>query len=245
MLNSVARPIAPQTPPLAGARPFSRGEVGFLWWFIQGSIMTAEVRKAMLAGWGLCERHTFAWLVVEAAFRNGYLHGPVVMYDDLMGQAQRAFDINGPMRARRLARHLRPAGPCLLCALEVGPDSDGFVNEIRLNTGRDVRPLHRFIEGCRPHWEQYVCGRCAGEGFARCRRHLLDDIDQGREVDIEAHAGHMKRIAAGLARFERSFSWERRGSATAEDRAALIAAAGWCAGWRSLLGAAGQAEAAA
>jgi hypothetical protein len=243
MLDSVARQIV-QTSPLAGERPFSRGEVGFLWWFIQGSIMTGEVRQAMRLGWGFCERHTCAWLVVEAAFRNGFLHGPAVLYDDLMAQALAAFDIAGPMRARRLAKRLRAGGPCLLCALEVGPDSEGFVNEARLRTGRDAGPLRRFMGECQPSWQDTVCGRCAGDGPLRCRAHLVDDLDHGRAVDIDVQASHVRRVAQRLSRFEHSFVWERRGSATSEDRAALIAAAGWCAGWRSLLVVAGQAEAA-
>lgn len=50
----------------------SSGEVNFLWWFIQGSIMDSDVRWSLRHGWGLCDRHTSAWLSVEAAFRHGY-----------------------------------------------------------------------------------------------------------------------------------------------------------------------------
>jgi hypothetical protein len=240
MLDHLARQDT-STPPPTAARPLSRGEVGFLWWFIQGSIMNGEVREGLRRSWGLCDRHTCAWLGIEAAFRHGFLHGPTILYGDLLERALAAFDVSGPLRERRLARRLR-AGPCHLCALEVGPDADGFVSQARLRTGRDVGPLRRFMTECRPHWEDSICGRCSGDGPARCRFHLVEDIEQGRAPDIDSHRRHVRGLAQRLAGLERSFCWEHRGSDTAAERAALIAAAGWCGGWRGLLDTVGGAQ---
>src|ERR1051326_7436645 len=64
-------------------QPLASGEVHFLWWFIQGSIMDIDVCRNLRRAWGLCARHTCAWLVVDAAFRHGFLHGPAVVYADL------------------------------------------------------------------------------------------------------------------------------------------------------------------
>jgi murein tripeptide amidase MpaA len=43
------------------------------------------------------------------------------------------------------------------------------------------------------------------------------------------------RIAEHLHRFQDAFTWENKGRATEEDRAALTIAAGWCSGWRPFL----------
>ncbi len=56
-------------------QPLSSGEVHFLWWFIQGSIMDIDVFWRLRRAWGLCERRTTAWLVVEAAFRMAFCTG--------------------------------------------------------------------------------------------------------------------------------------------------------------------------
>lgn len=49
--------------------PLSDGEVGFLWWFIQGGIMDQTVRERLHRGWDLCARHSFAFLSVNAVVR--------------------------------------------------------------------------------------------------------------------------------------------------------------------------------
>jgi hypothetical protein len=52
----------------------------------------------------------------------------------------------------------------------------------------------------------------------------------------------VQRIADHIQRYRESFRWEKRGTETVEDRAALISAAGWCSGWRSLLALAAGAQ---
>src|SRR6266496_3870675 len=36
----------------------SDGELNFLWWFIQGSIMNPETRFRLHRRWGMCQRHS-------------------------------------------------------------------------------------------------------------------------------------------------------------------------------------------
>jgi hypothetical protein len=230
--------LAPPPDALATA-PLSSGEVNFLWWFIQGSIMDADVRARLRAGWGLCDRHTAAWLAVESAFRHRYLHGPAVFYDDLMQHALRAFDRAGAIAARGiaqrvLARRLRSRGACHLCELGLGPDSPGYVPGQRLQTGRDTSPLRAFMQETAAFWGDQVCGICAGNAHtARCRAHLCAELDAGAE--IEPHRALVRVLSDHMKHYDDSFRWEKRGSDTVQDRAALIGAAGWSGGWRALL----------
>lgn len=217
-------------------QPLASGEVHFIWWFIQGSIMDLEVFWNLRRAWGLCERHTTAWLSVEAAFRHGFLHGPAVLYADLMARATAAFALAGPLRARRLAYRLRQRGPCHLCALGFGPHSEGYIPDERLRIGRDASQLHAFMAASQPCWQDTVCGCCAGSAApARCRTHLCAALAQGLTADIDRHGRLVKRITDHMARYRESFRWEKRGADTVEDRGALISAAGWCSGWGGLL----------
>lgn len=230
------RPNAARLQQDAERRPLSRGEVGFLWWFIQGSIMDSDVRWALRYGWGLCPRHTLAWLTVESAFRHARLHGPALLYDDLMRRAVQALELSGPWRTPRLARRLRATGPCHLCALGFGPASSGFVSNERLRTARDVNPFRLFMRECGAAWAPWVCGRCVDRDTpVRCRPHLIADIDRGADLDIAAHRALVETLSRQISRYHDSFIWERHGTDTVEDRAALVGAAGWCAGWRALL----------
>ncbi|KZE33552.1 hypothetical protein [Crenobacter luteus] len=214
----------------------SAAELAFLWWFIQGSIMDADVRNGMLRAWGLCERHTLTWLRVEAAWRHAYLHGPAVFYLDLMEHAERTFVRWGRVSVRWLARRLCTEGVCHLCAMTSAPPSTADRLDPRLLCGQDAGPLRAFMRETEPDWRPFVCGVCAGSsGLARCRRHLCDDLARAGAATLPRQREAVETMAARLARYDASFQWELRGSDRREDRAALICAAGWSAGWRDLL----------
>ena len=226
--------IPAQPPPVDGE--LSSGEVSFLHSFMQGSIMVVEVRWALRKAWGFCPRHTAAWLRVEAAFRHRYLHGPAVLYDDLMERACAAFHMIGPGAAWRLSHRLRATSPCYMCALEINPSSQGFIREAPLAVGRDPASWLSFADETWEFWGPEVCGMCAGTSSAkRCRMHLCDDLGAARVHDIEPYRQDVQRIARHLSVYHDSFSYDRQGTDTVEDRAALISAAGWCGGWGGLL----------
>lgn len=52
---------------------------------------------------------------------------------------------------------------------------------------------------------------------------------------LRHHGLTVSRISGHLGRFEHSFRWDSRGTDSAEDRGALIAAIGWCGGWGEIL----------
>ena len=216
--------------------PLSSGEVHFLGSFIQGSIMLVETRRRLRLAWGMCQRHSLGALRVEAACRHGYLHGPAILYADLMGCAVRAFDAHGPLLRRQLARRLRERGPCLMCDLGYGPRSEGFVAPQMLAAGRDPNPLMRFLRATEPQWRTAVCGDCARNGaLSRCRIHLREALRTGAALDLDAQRLLVTQVAERVQRFSDSFGWDKRGTDTAADRAALVSAAGWCGGWDALL----------
>jgi hypothetical protein len=207
--------------------------VNFLWWFMQGSLMDADVRRALWRGWGMCERHALAWLQVEAAFRRGYLHGPAIVYAELMERARAVVERGGRRRARRA---LQAQAPCHLCDLGYGPASPGHAPAARMLIGGDPTRLRAFIVGSRGEWTRFVCGRCIGsQASARCRIHLIEALAKGTDDAIDEQRRLVRAIAAGAERYQASFIWERRGTDTAADRGGFVAAVGWCSGWRLLL----------
>ncbi len=115
----------------------SDGEIHYLWWFIQGSIMSPSVRERLWDGWGMCERHAWGFISVEASFRQGYMHGHTVLYEDLMSRAAAAFVIRGPTQGWRIMRRIKERGPCLMCEMEYGPHSKGSIDADRVRKGRD------------------------------------------------------------------------------------------------------------
>ncbi len=166
----------------------SPGEIHFLWWFIQGSIMNPETRVRLRKAWGMCERHAWGWMVVEAAFRSTYMHGPAVLYEDVMGLALAAFEMHGPGQHGRLRRRLRQKGPCLMCEEGYGHESKGFVKKKIVQQGRDLTELLGLARRTEPYWRNAVCGTCAGTASTRrCRQHLIEDESPGLADDISVH----------------------------------------------------------
>jgi hypothetical protein len=234
------RPLS--APPLAVARTsnglrlgLATGEVHFLWHFIQGSVMNPETRTSLRRAWGMCERHGFGFVAVEAAFRTRFLHGSAVLYEDLMERAETALGDGGPVGTVRAVRRLRTTGPCLMCDLGYGAASEGYIPPGLMEPATNLEPLRAFAEAAAPHWRETVCGRCAGTGTPiRCRVHLREDLARGAARLVE-HARLIRDVAERMRRYARSFRWENRGTDTSRDRAALVSAVGWCGGWRPWL----------
>lgn len=216
--------------------PLSPGEVHYLWWFIQGSVMDPGTRRRLVLAWGMCARHGFGAIAAEAAFRHGYLHGPAILYEDLMERAARALAAAGPLAGARVARRLRARVGCLMCESGYGPQSEGFISAERLAAGRDLSQIREFLESSERYWRRAVCGRCSASAVeARCRVHLLEDLRRDPDLSLATHRALVENILGHVQRYSRSFGWDAQGTDTEEDRAALVSAVGWCGGWRHLL----------
>lgn len=194
--------------------------------------MDVATRWKLRRAWGLCGRHAWGALTTEAAFRHGYLHGPAVLYQDLMERALRAFQLRGALQTQRLARRLRATGPCMMCEMRLGSASHGAAQAERIREGRDPGELFSFAEATRRYWWRTICGRCLDDGSPqRCRPHLLEDLSPGGGGDLVRHRALVKDVLEHLTVYRQSFVWEYHGTETDEDRAALISAVGWCSGW--------------
>ncbi len=214
------------------------GEISFLWSFIQGSIMISETWNALMRGYGFCERHAWIHISVEMSFRQEYLLGPTILYAELIDKSLLAISASQTIGLHSLMRQLRAAGPCFLCTMNVKNASAGACPQARLNRGRDSSQLRNFASKLQPMWRSSVCSDCSGEDRdrmapKRCRQHLLAAMKARTTVDIVAQRNVLRDLSDRVGRYQRSFSSGAK--ASDQDRAALIAAIGWCSGWRPLL----------
>jgi hypothetical protein len=225
-----------QKPPEESELRLSDGEIHYLWWFIQGSIMVPDIRHRLRKAWGFCERHAWSAILVDAAFRQGYMHGPALLYEDLLKPALTAFHLQRPLKNRRLARNLRNKGPCPMCEMGFGPESKGMARPDLIERGRDVSELCSLARKTERYWQKTICGRCAKNGSSqRCRRHLIKDASMGLIDTFSTHINLIEYIYHHISRYYRSFRVEFHGTETEEDIAALISSVGWCSGWGTFL----------
>jgi ubiquitin-like protein Pup len=210
----------------------SAGEIHYVWWFIQGSIMEADIRWRLRRAWGMCPRHAWGALAAEAAFRHNYFHGPAILYQDLLERAVSAFRSTGPWAVLRLARRLRPTGPCMMCEMGFNQRSRGIAKPELVEEARDLTFMREFAERTRAYWRSTVCGKCREDASsARCRPHLAEEAASGAPVDVDARRNELAEILARLTVYSQSFRWESHNTDTERDRAALLSAIGWCTGW--------------
>lgn len=229
MSDAHAVPARTITPPL------STGEVNFLWWFIQGSLMNAPVREDLRRGWGPCERHALALLVVENALRPHYLHGPVILFHDLMKRAVAAYAYAWPLHDLRTRHALTPTRPCHFCAMGIDASTTGDLPHERYLCASDETNLRAFMAKTYEGWRSWVCPTCTGApGSVLCRRHILEVHEAWAQGAFEDERARIGGLAEHLGRYERAFAVDYQGTDTIDDRAALIAAAGWVAGWGQL-----------
>lgn len=214
----------------------SPGEIHYLYWHIQGAIMEPETRQSLRNAWGFCERHAWAAMLVESAFRPGFLHGPSILYEDIMSRALPALHLSGPLLARRLRFSLREKGPCLMCEMGYGPENEGKASQEILERGGNQDHLRAFAHRTEKYWSETVCGVCNNsDSLQRCRRHLIEDADRGFLPAISLQRDLVRSVHDRLVVYARSFVCGYHGTATDKDRAALISAVGWCSGWGPLL----------
>jgi hypothetical protein len=217
----------------------SEGEINFLWWFMmEAGIMVPETRNHLRRAWGLCQRHAWGWLAIECSFREDFLHGPAILYEDILERAQLVFTRRLNSITWQLG--LKNREQCLMCDLGYGPESTGSPNQKTLERARDFTNLKSFARKTHQYWGKYICGLCIGQqngGFI-CRPHLLSELAHGRlkriDIDSEKHI-FVDYLSGQVKDYSRSFRWEYRNTRTVENEASLITAIGWCSGWTELL----------
>jgi hypothetical protein len=214
----------------------SDGEIHYLYWFIQGSIMVPYIRQRLRRAWGFCERHAWGYIFVEAAFYRGFMHGASILYEDLLSLGLSAFNIKGPLKNWRVMKNLISKGPCPMCEMGFGPYSKGIVRPEIIERGRDITELYALARKTETYWEKTICGKCIGnKSNHRCRRHLIEDISNGLTNQLSNHQALVDYIYCHISLYSRSFRLEFQGSQTEEDMSALISAVGWCSGWKTFL----------
>lgn len=218
---------------LSTAGTWSRA-LHFLRWFSsQDRIMDLGTRERLWYAWGMCDEHSLAWLAIEHSLEAGWLHGPAILYEDLIDKAVWA------VRSRLFSfpptvGMLRTSNTCLVCDQAGRPDRvpdgdplDGLREDVlrHLTSGAAGADLDRV-----------ACGTCAGTlSVLRCRPHLVAELERDRRFDLTPQRAYLAEVLGGLARYSRSFGWANRGADTPADRAALVAGVGWCSGWTTLL----------
>jgi hypothetical protein len=182
------------------------GEIHFLWWFIQGSIMTPETRGELLRTYGLCERHAWVHLSAEMAYRKRHFRGPV-LYRSLLEKSVQAIAVRQHVGSRSPLRQLQGTGRCFLCALNIHSASAGAAPPARLERGRDSAGLRAFAARMATLWRPMVCAICANGArdaipSSRCRRHFVTDLKAHNPIDLSRHQAVLQDLAASLARYE-------------------------------------------
>jgi hypothetical protein len=223
--SSVAPPVSGDGNPLA----ITDGEVNFIRGLIHDGSVDRDSWRALMDGWGFCERHAWVALSIEMALLDGFCMRSAYLYVHLLERAVAvlARGISGDRWVA--ARRLRQRG-CLIC--DHNPRRRGILSDECLAQGKDVRRLRLSATGLEPLWRNDLCPRCSGTaGRGRlCRRHLLESETS---IDFRDEHRHLSTLLRHLEIYEKSFSWEHRGSDGPRDRAALLSAIGWCSGWSS------------
>jgi len=216
--------------------PLSSGEVHYLYWFIQGSIMNVDTRWALRRGWGLCERHAWATLAVDMSFRPGYLLDPAILYEDLLDCCLARIPTFGPFKALRFVRQLRPKGPCIMCAMRIYRAAGCMPRAGLIEQGQCTDQLLGLALRYQDYWRDTVCGLCGGGGIEMvCRQHLIECSERISPDRFERVHHLLATTAARVRNLSWSFIWENRGSEAPQDSGALLTAIGWMSGWRPLL----------
>jgi hypothetical protein len=216
--------------------PLSDGEVHHFYWFMQGSIINMDTRRALHRGWGLCERHAWAALAVEMCFRHRYLLGPAILYEDLLDRCLAAIPTSGLYKARRFMRCLRPKGPCIMCDMRIYYAGSGASRPSLIEYGRRTDALRQFAREHQVYWQGAVCGKCRGhDSEILCRPHLIKRTNPITVVAFEHLCRVLETTQDRVRALGHSYEWGNRGTDRPPERAALLTAIGWMSGWRPLL----------
>ncbi len=223
--------VEPSEPPRNGALlELSNAEVRQLLAFLDGAIMDSGVRHHLWRSWGLCDRHGWAYALLEIETTGGRPFSTTILLADLIRRAARLM-----RRTRHLPwpvplHRLRPAASCFTCEF--------VAMSARVNAGRSAHldsvgtlQSDRFTARMRksePIWLPSVCPACGGGQGPVCRPHLVRGQNPGSREELE---GYLLGLSGRLATYLGSMTW--RGPVASElEGVAWIEGLGWLYGWQ-------------
>jgi hypothetical protein len=218
-----------QQPPTGG---LAVAEVKHLWWFLDGAIMTPDVRHHLWRSWGLCPRHAWAYAAVEIELRGGRPFSVAILYEDLVRRAAKVLDKAWLLPWPYAARRLRSRAICFTCDyLSLQQTTLRYHEPIFEEYCSRVNRLERIrttLAESQAIWEGRSCPLCLGGQGIPCRPHLLSGA--GPAKGTASLADSLRSLGNRLGRFIDSMSWNGP-VATPEIKVAWVEALGWFAGW--------------
>lgn len=215
-----------------GALELTEAEVAQLWWFSDGAIMNPQTRRQLWRNWGLCDRHTWAYFVIECELRWQPL-GTAVLYQDLLDRAIAAWPARwapAAVRRRTFGRRFGAGSvSCPTCEYAAHTRrAPGFAAQHR-RANRSERS-RAFVTDCRSTWQRWMCPWCVPTGSGvPCRVHLA----AGHPPPDHTDHGALLALQDPLRRCVRSMT--HGGQPRPETNAALVGVLGWFAGWQGAL----------
>lgn len=222
-------------------------EVRILWSFVHGDIMNPGVRAQLYGNWGLCERHSWAYAVVEielwesgAGARGGHQPFDVsVLYADLL--ARMRAEIGRAHRRHGQLRAITRSGTCVVCA-DIASDEPGEMAVT--HAGMDLEKLtaeanrmtytKAWLDDTVRYWRPQVCPMCRREpgpdGDAQlCRMHLERLLDQ-HAIDGELLASYLGGLERRLRQLTDSMTEGGQPSSPEAD-ASWVSTLAWFNNW--------------
>lgn len=207
----------------AGDPALAATEVRRLWLLLDGAGLSPAFREGLARSWGFCPRHTWAYAIVECAYRLRPLVTTTI-YEDLARRAARALSLGIAPSTRSSVRRLESDGECPACDHSSGR-AGGVTWTSRAERVNRREQFEAELEATRPEWEKRSCPLCLGGDGPICRPHLLAGARPTEDL-----ADGLASLADRLGALMRSFMWPNE-PVTARERASWVEALGWFAGW--------------
>lgn len=219
--------------------PFSDGELAFFRRFIrQPSVSQNGMLRTAVESWGFCARHTLGLLVVSACVPRSGLNTTAVLYERIAGNAITLLGRLASM-GEGSGNALRNDERCPMCELGLDEGSPGVIRREWLKLPRSLERLQAILNDTRGQWSGFVCSECVNSATGpMCREHAAVTLDGDDNATVnralDEQRGLLDTLKSRLERYIQTFAPESAGVDGGEGVAALIAAAGWCAGWGTL-----------
>lgn len=224
------------TQALLPCQPFSDGELAFFRRFIRHpSTGSNGMLDCAIERWGFCQRHTLGLLAVCASIPRAGLNTAGLLYQRTIQNAlsvlRRCTSTDVSYRQTVCSEE-----PCPMCELGLNEYSAGLIRREWLTLQHSLERLQSLLNDTFEHWSPFVCGTCVSSATGPlCRSHAdAALLAGGAPFDVSALGRELAALDAlngQLLAYLETFLPEGTGVDTGEGAAALIAAAGWCAGW--------------